>query len=64
MSEVGQPLPSHDFCGTAAFTPETGHRSGRLARQKGAQTRTSCSAASSVLFDQLVGAGEECWRHF
>jgi hypothetical protein len=32
----GQPLPSQDFCGTAALPPETGHRSARLARQKSA----------------------------
>jgi hypothetical protein len=35
MSQLGQTLPSRDFCGTAA---ETGHRSARLARQKSAKT--------------------------
>jgi hypothetical protein len=23
-----------------------------------------CSAAKSILFDDLVGAGEQAWRHF
>jgi hypothetical protein len=36
MAEMGQPLPSQDFCGTAALPPDNGHRSARLARQKSA----------------------------
>jgi hypothetical protein len=36
MSQLGQPLPSQDFCGTAALPLK--RRSARLARQKSAKT--------------------------
>jgi hypothetical protein len=34
MTAVGQPLPSQDFCDTAALPLETGHRSARLDGRK------------------------------
>ena len=46
MSRWVQPLPSQDFCGTAALPPETGHRSARLARQK--MPRAAVSNCSNV----------------
>jgi hypothetical protein len=48
MSHLGQPLPSQDFRDTAALSPETGHRSARLAWQKSASRRHSHSQQIAI----------------
>src|ERR1700747_2183244 len=54
MSELGQTLPSRDFCGTAALPPKPDIGWRGWHDRKPAQTRTSAR-----LFDRLVGAGEQ-----
>ena len=59
MSVVGQPLPSQDFCGTAALPlkPDIAQR-GWNGRKVPKPIVSSCSKATSLL-DHLVGAQQQ-----
>jgi hypothetical protein len=50
------------FLQHGCFTPETGHCSARLGRQKGAKSRLMQRSKKS-LFDQRVGAQQELFRN-
>src|SRR4029453_4334757 len=62
-SALRQPLPSRDFCGTAALPlkPDIGWR-GWHVRKVPKPVVSSCSKAISLL-DHLVGDGEQRRRH-
>jgi hypothetical protein len=46
------------------FTPKSRHSLPRPACPLCAKSRQSAPQQNSVLFDHLVGAGEQSWRHF
>jgi hypothetical protein len=52
------------FLRHGCFTPETGHCPAWLARQKSARNGREQMQQHCVLFDHLIGTGEQLRRHY
>ena len=60
MSQLGPNSAVSGFLRHGCFTPETGHCSARLGRQKSAGTGCERLQQGSPLLNHLVSAGEPC----
>ena len=62
MTAVGQTRPSDGLRRMTALTLQSGHRQDHLMMSQMCQTPTYAVQQNRKLFDDLVGAGEQCRR--